>query len=199
METVIRTRRSIRRFSPEPVTREEIEGLLLDACTAPAPHHTRPWRFAVLFDHAPKDRLAQAMGDAWQADMTADGVDPAVQERLIARSYGRVTAAPVIIVASLVDEGLRSWPDGRRRAAEWAMAQHSMGCALENLMLSAHLRGLASYWISAPLFCPEAVRAALDLPAAWQPQALVAVGRPDPAAEPRPRPPIGLERFVVYR
>lgn len=199
MEAVIRTRRSIRRFSPEPVSPEEVRELLLDACAAPAPHHTRPWRFAVLFDHAAKDRLARAMGEAWRADLTADGVDAATQERLLARSRARITAAPVVVVACLVDEGLRRWPDGRRQAAEWAMAQHSLGCALENLMLGAHLRGLASYWISAPLFCQEAVRAALDLPAAWQPQALAAVGRPDPAAVPPPRPPVDLDRLAVFR
>jgi coenzyme F420-0:L-glutamate ligase/coenzyme F420-1:gamma-L-glutamate ligase len=199
MESAIRTRRSIRRFSSEPVRPGAVNELLLDACTAPAPHHTRPWRFAALFDHGPKDRLARAMGEAWRRDMTADGVDPGLQDRLIQRSYRRVTGAPAVVVACLVSEDLRSWPDARRRASEWAMAQHSLGCAIQNLMLGAHLRGLASYWISAPLFCQEAVREALDLPAEWQAQALVAVGHPAEGAEPPPRPAVDLSRLVLYR
>jgi hypothetical protein len=41
----------------------------------------------------------------------------------------------------------------------------------------------------APLFCPEAVASALDLPAEWQPQALITLGYPNSAGKPPVRRP----------
>jgi nitroreductase len=66
-------------------------------------------------------------------------------------------------------------------------------------MLAATDRGLASCWMAAPIFCPEAARDALALPADWLPQALVLVGRPDPAHAARPRPPVPLDDLRAYR
>ena len=67
------------------------------------------------------------------------------------------------------------------------MAVQSMGCALENMMVAAQGEGLASYWISAPLFCPAAVRDAPDLPAESEAKALVVLGYPQAGVTPRPR------------
>jgi coenzyme F420-0:L-glutamate ligase / coenzyme F420-1:gamma-L-glutamate ligase len=46
----------------------------------------------------------------------------------------------------------------------------------------------------APLFCPDVVRAALALPADWQPQGLVTLGMP--ASPPKLRPRLPLAEFV---
>ena len=51
------------------------------------------------------------------------------------------------------------------------MAVQSTAMAVQNMLLLAHAEGLAACWMCAPLFCPDTVRAALDLPADWQPQA----------------------------
>ncbi len=77
------------------------------------------------------------------------------------------------------------------------MAVQSMGCALENMMVAAQAEGLASYWLSAPLFCPDAVRDALDLPAEYEPQALVAIGYP--VTDPRPRPEPDVAKLIETR
>ena len=67
--------------------------------------------------------------------------------------------------AAGVPHGRRAadWPDDRRARNEWAMAQQSIGAAMQNIMLAAHAMGLSSYWISAPLFAPEACAEALAL------------------------------------
>ena len=74
------------------------------------------------------------------------------------------------------------------------MAVQSIGCALENIMVAANAEGLGSYWISAPLFCPDAVREALDLPPEYEAQALVSIGYP--ASEPRPRAEPDLGKLI---
>lgn len=194
----IRTRRSVRAFLPRPVPEGLIEELVAVACTAPAPHHTRPWRF-VLLGPAAREALAEAMGAAWRADLERDGVAQQRIEALLARSRAQLKNAPALLLGGLVDEGLRRWPDERRWHAEWGLAMHSFGAALQNLMLAAHAKGLASFWISAPLFCPEAVRRALRLPETFVAQALVALGYPEPSYRPRERPPLELARLLQRR
>ncbi len=184
----IATRRSLRHFDGRSVPRPLIERLLYVACLAPAPHHTRPWRFVVLETPDARARLAESMGAAWRRDLERDDVAPDRIEALLARSRRQIEEAPALLLACLVAEGLRRWPDERRRRAEWGMALQSMGGALANIMVAAHAEGLASYWISAPLFCPKAVRDALDLPAGYEAQALIALGYPAPDVSPRPRP-----------
>lgn len=196
--SAIETRRSLRRFNDRPVPDETVRRLVALACVAPAPHHTRPWRF-VLVRSGSRVTLADAMGEAWRRDLRADGVDEARIEALLRRSRRQLRAAPVLLLACLAGDGLRRWPDARRAAAEWAMAQHSLGAALENALLAAHALGLAAYWISAPLFCPEAVRRALGLPNEFAPQALIAVGYPAPALEASPRPGLDLSTLLVER
>ena len=92
------------------------------------------------------------------------------------------------MLGCLTWDGLDRYPDDARRRAEWGMALLSLGAAVENLMLAAADRGLASCWVAAPIFCPEAARDALALPAEWLPHALVMVGRPRPGLR-RPPPP----------
>jgi nitroreductase len=79
------------------------------------------------------------------------------------------------------------------------MALLSLGAAVENLMLAASDAGLASCWVAAPIFCPEAARDALALPAEWLPHALVLVGRPDPAYVARERPAVPLDELRATR
>jgi F420 biosynthesis protein FbiB-like protein len=192
----IRTRRSLRQLAARDVPRDVIERLVALACLAPAPHHTRPWRYVVV-GPARRAALAAAMGAAWRADLERDGHPEELIEKLLRKSERRITAAPALILACLTHEGLRDWPDERRARHEWAMAQQSVGAAMQNIMLGAHALGLASYWISAPLFAPDAVREALDLPAEWIAQAFVVVGYP--AAPPRPRPAPATRALITDR
>ena len=198
LHQAIRGRRSIRGLTGPPLTREEVEALVGLALTAPAPHHTRPWRFVHVSPSA-RAGLARTMGDAWLADMRRDGVDPAQSERALGRSRRQIEEAPTLLVGALVGEGLRTWPDERRLRAEWMMAAQSFGAALENLLLAASGAGVAAYWISAPLFAPEAVRGSLSLPGDWVPQAAVALGRPRADYRPFDRPAPDVSGSLLWR
>ena len=76
------------------------------------------------------------------------------------------------------------------------MAVQSVALACQNLLLAAHAAGLGACWMCAPLFVPALVRQVLDLPEAWQPQALLTLGYPA-EAKTRDRAPL-IER-VVWR
>ncbi len=195
----LKERRSIRRFDGLPVPRALLDRLLLAACLAPAPHHTRPWRFVLLETDDARRRLAEAMGGAWRIDLESDGVPAERVDALLTRSRRQIEDAPALVLGGLVAEGLRQWPDKRRRRAEWRMVIQSMGCALENLMVAARAEGLGSFWISAPLFCQGEVRESLDLPPEYEAQALIALGYPAPDLRSRPRPEPELGALVMTR
>ena len=198
LEAAIAGRRSVRHFTDRPVEPEAIEAVIEAACLAPAPHHTRPWRFVVL-SHDTRAALAKAMGRAWRRDLQRDGVEQTRIEALLERSRERIMAAPALVLVGILAGAQRSWPDARRRRSEAMMFAQSTGTALQNLMLAAHGRGLGSYWISAPLFCPAAVRRALGLPPDFEAQALVALGYPRPANRPPRRPPLTVDDFLIHR
>jgi coenzyme F420-0:L-glutamate ligase / coenzyme F420-1:gamma-L-glutamate ligase len=189
----VEARRSIRAFLDEPVPRPTLDALVAAACLAPAPHHSRPWRFAIVDTDAAKKRLATGMGERWRADLRADGVATDRIDALIDASHAKLLGAPALVLGCLTWEGLDRYPDEQRQRAEWGMALLSLGAAVENMMLAAADRGLASCWIAAPIFCPAEARDALALPEAWLPHAMVMVGRPDPAYEGRARPAVPLE------
>ena len=196
----VEARRSIRAFRARPVPPVLLDTLVEAACLAPAPHHTRPWRWVVLADPPRQRALADGMGARWRADLAGDGLPKGRIDDLVAASRARLVAAPAALLGCLTDEGLDRYPDERRRRAEWGMALLALGAAVENLMLTATDLGLASCWVAAPIFCPEEAGAALGLDPKWQPHALVLVGYPDPSYVARPRPPVDLAalraRFV---
>jgi F420 biosynthesis protein FbiB-like protein len=195
----LEARRSIRAFLPEPVARETLDALVEAACLAPAPHHSRPWRFVVVDTDAAKGALAHGMGARWRRDLRDDGVPETRIDELVDASHRKLTDAPALVLGCLTWDGLDRYPDETRQRAEWGMALLSLGAAVENMMLAAADRGLASCWIAAPIFCPAEARDALSLPAEWLPHAMVMVGVPDPAYQGRPRPAVPLEELRTFR
>lgn len=189
----ITARRSIRSFADDPVSPELLDTIVEAACLAPAPHHSRPWRFAVVAGDDTKRALAEAMAARWHHDLEADGIDAARIAELMEASCTRIRRAPALVLACLTWEGLDRYPDERRRRAEWGMALLSLGAAVENLMLAATDLGLATCWVAAPIFCPDMARDALRLPDDWLPQAMVLTGWPDPSYRLPDRPSVPLD------
>jgi F420 biosynthesis protein FbiB-like protein len=192
----IHSRRSIRRYRREPVPREVIQRVLEAAAWAPSAHNRQPWRFAVIERQSQKDFLAREMGARLRSDLRADGVPDAAIEQDAARSYDRITSAPVLIALCLSMADMDRYPDAKRSQAEYVMAVQSVAMAGQNLLLAAHEAGLGACWMCAPLFCPEVVQTALDLPADWQPQALLTLGYPAEVREKTRQP---VETRVLWR
>ncbi len=196
LRQAIMRRRSIRRYRPDPVPEEAILTLLDAARWAPSAHNRQPWRFCVVRDAVRKETLARAMGERLRRDLTADGVSEDVIAADVGRSYARITSAPVLIALCLSMVDMDRYPDSVRNALEYHMAAQSTAMAGQNLLLTAHQIGLGACWMCAPLFCPEVVRAALDLPDDWQPQALITLGYP---AETKEKPRYALEKVTLWR
>jgi len=191
------TRRSIRRYLPKEVSEATVTQLLNAAVAAPSAHNRQPWRFAVLTQFADKHGLASSMANRLRADRARDGDAMEAIEADAARSYARLTGAPVVIVVALTLEDMDRYPDPRRTEAERLMAIQSTAMAVQNLLLSADAMKLGACWMCAPLFCRDTVQRALLLPESWEPQAIITLGYPADAGKPFRRRP--LSEVVSFR
>ena len=189
-------RRTIRAFTAEPVDPAAVRRAIATALTAPAPHHSEPWRFAVLESVAARTALLDAMREAWTADLRGDGFTPEQIARRLRRG-DVLRNAPLIVVPCLVTDAAHDYPDERRNRSEQAMFTVSIGAAVQNLLVALAVDGVGSAWISSTLFCQDVAARVLDLPNGWRPMGAVAVGHP--AEQARPRPPRDPADFILTR
>jgi F420 biosynthesis protein FbiB-like protein len=190
LESLIQGRRSIRTYRDTPIPAPALEAIVDAGRWAPSPHHSLPFRFAVLTSAASREALSSAMADQWHRDLAADRVPEATIESEVGKSRRRLIGSAAIVLGCVYLDPLDSYPDAARQQAEHTMAAHALGAALQNMMLTAHAHGLGSAWMCAPLFCPDTVRSALELPDSWIPHALLTLGyaaRETPAGA---RPPL---------
>ena len=159
LDSLVRGRRTVRAFRPDPVAEEVVNDILEIAARAPSTFNTQPWRVHVLRGQA-RQRLVEAILDAHAANseppftpfpsppppacgdrqaefgrhyygsLAIDPGDTVARARQTARNY-RFFDAPVGLMFS-IDATLRrhSWVD--------------IGLFLQTLMLAAHSRGLAT-------------------------------------------------------
>ena len=158
---VIAKRRSVRHFNAKlDVADEDIRALIEAGVTAPTAGNIQPWRFTIVRSLEAREKLAGALRQRW------------------------ATSAPVVIVVSV---------DPRPCIARYSDRGERLYCiqdsaaAVENILLAAVDRGLASCWIGA--FDSIAVRDALGIPAPVEPSASLPVGySAESAGRPARRP-----------
>lgn len=194
--TAVTNRRTVRHFAAEAVDPGAVDRALAAALTAPAPHHTTPFRFVRLSSDGARERLLEAMHRAWVADLHADGMTEA-QIATRTRRGEVLRRAPLIVVPCVVRDGAHAYADAARAAAERDMFTVAGGAAVQGFLIALAAEGLGSCWVSSTLFCPDVTRAVLDLPADWDPLGAVAIGAP--AAPPPPRPAGDGSRFILER
>jgi coenzyme F420-0:L-glutamate ligase / coenzyme F420-1:gamma-L-glutamate ligase len=185
----ITARRTVRQLDPDrQVPADVLRRAVAAAVTAPAPHHTRPWRFLRLLPET-RTRLLDAMADRWRDDLAGDGVADDAIERRIARSDAILRTAPELLAPFVDLDGAHHYPDDRRATGERDLFVLAGGAALQNLQVVLAAHGLGAAWISSTAFCAPTVREVLDLPDSWHPVGMVAVGFPA-GGPPSPRPAI---------
>jgi F420 biosynthesis protein FbiB-like protein len=196
LHNFLRTRRSIRRFKPDPIPDSVIENILTTATFAPSAHNRQPWRFCVVTDLLVKEKLANAMAIEFESDLEKDQIPPIEIQKRTIRSRERMIAAPVLIMLCLDMSEMDVYPDKKRKQAEFRMAVQSVANAGMQLMLAAHAEGLGSVWVCSPLFVQETIQNILGLPKTWEPQAMFFLGYPQDIPDVRARK--SLQEIVYF-
>ena len=196
---LMRARRSIRRFAPDRVSREQILRLLEAARWAPSNHNRQPWRFLVLEDKQQIESLAETVSRSLAEKMK---LLPAVASAYINGFVHDATffaQAPALIVAlhkqpASVSAALLEGADNPALVSGEPL---SVAMAVQNLVLAAHALGLGTCVLTGPLVAQELVVGALNLPAGHAITCLVALGYP--AETPPPPRRKNLEHIVEFR
>lgn len=170
----LRSRRSVRRFQPDPIPDSVIERILTTATFAPSAHNLQPWRFVVVKNPDARTRLAFALTDKMRLDMQAEGAPESEIKKRVTNSIRRINEAPALILVCRDVTAVRA-----DTPEEATMAIQSVAAAGLQLLLAAHAEGLGGNWICWPLYAQEETRGALDLPEAWEPQAMLIIGYAD--------------------
>src|SRR5581483_196673 len=181
----LRSRRSIRRFKPDPIPDSVMERILTTATFAPSAHNLQPWRFVIIKNPDARTRLAQALTNKMRADMQAEGASESEIEKRVTNSIRRINEAPVLILLCRDATAVRA-----DTPEETTMAIQSVAAAGLQLLLAAHAEGLGGNWICWPLYAREETRAALNLPETWEPQAMIFIGKADDVAKTKELKPI---------
>jgi iodotyrosine deiodinase len=138
----MRTRRSVRQFSREPVSFELIANAIATAGTAPSGANQQPWTFVVVSDPAVKREIRLAAEaeerEAYEHRMTEEWLR-ALEPLGTDWRKPHVDEAPYVIVVFEQAYGL----EGQRRWKHY-YAKESVGIAVGLLLASLHLAGLAT-------------------------------------------------------
>lgn len=174
----LQTRRSVRRFSPEPVPFELIENAIRCAASAPSGANQQPWHFVVVCNPDIKRRIRLAaeaeerenyehrFSDEWLKLLAELGTDWHKEF---------LETAPYLIVVFRVDYGL----DGEHRRKHYYVSE-SVGIAVGFLLAALHLSGLATLTHTpSPMGFLSRI---LERPRNERPYVLIPVGYPAPDA-----------------
>ena len=189
-QTFLRTRRSVRRFKPDPIPAHVIERILKTTSYAPSAHNLQPWRFVMVLDATAKTNLAQALIHKMRIDMTAQGSTQAEIASREKRTLHRINEAPVIIMLCRDVTAIR-----KEEPEENIMAMQSVALAGLQLLLAAHAEGLGGNWICWPLYAQKEVRTVLELPTTWELQGMFFLGYTD--EKPRKKKIKSLNELVL--
>jgi nitroreductase len=159
VEDAIRTRRTHKVYTPEPVDRATLDELFDLARWAPNHNLTNPWRFRVLGPGA-LEKLKAAAG---------------------AEAAAKLDRAPTLIAVSVTQTGSDPVQDEEDVCAA--------ACAAYIVLLAAHGRGLAGYWRTPAVLRTAEGRAALGIPADEHVLGLLHLGHPRQSREAPPRAP----------
>ncbi len=177
---VLYGRRSIRIFKDEPVTKETINELLVDATQAATASNLQPWEFVVITNKDLIKRISDSCKKKMLAIVEADPKNYLKRYEASLRNLDLniFYNAPCVIYIIAP------------RSAPLAIFDCSM--AAGNLMLSARARGLGTCWIGLGADPEEKIRQELDIPVDYRIVAPLVVGVPDqePLAPPRKAPQV---------
>jgi F420 biosynthesis protein FbiB-like protein len=203
----LRTRRSVREMTAEPIAREQLERLLDAAITAPSSTNRQPWRFAVITHEEKRRAIANAVREKTQELKTI------IQRGHHAADfgqYGDFFFEPLERATAIIIPQYRTYPDliaafiesgggdPREHATPDQMQTElcATSAAIMTLLLQAHAEGLGACWMAGPMVARTELEAMLEIKDPWRMIGAIALGHPAKKSEPTPRK--SLDKIVRW-
>ena len=190
---VIQDRRSIRDYTDEPISEEDIKMILETARQAPSGENAQPWRFVIVKDEETRNKLGAIAGGGSGRRFTAEFVTKKMQARFSGlkdeekkkKVFQKLTSGKVSTF--LADAPLNIVVCGKKDV--WDMP-YDTSAAIENMLLMVTALGLGACWVIAPCIDirdEESVKSLLGLPEGYKAVSIMAIGHPTRPHKPRPR------------
>jgi 5,6-dimethylbenzimidazole synthase len=181
-------RRDVRSFRTDPVPEPLLDELLAAAALAPSVGLSQPWRFVRV--RSPETReVVRASFETRNAEALAG------YEGEAAKLYARLKLAGLDDApeqyAVFCDDAVSAGRGLGRKSMPQTL-DYSVVAAIHTLWLAARVRGVGLGWVS--ILDPEAVTAALDVPASWRLIAYLCLGWPSTASPEPELQRLGWER-----
>ena len=173
---LIRTRRSVRHYKPDPVPPELLSEVLELAQWAPSAMNRQPWHFVVI-EGAARGPVAAECGKSFGAieerlkASFAERPDMVERVRAFFRTLG---GAPTLILAYCTAKPPHE------------SDLESVAAAIQNLLLAAWARGLGTCWMGGPAYREAEINALCGMEGAKL-VAVIPIGYPDETPKPPPR------------
>ncbi len=164
LQKAILTRRSVRRFTEDPVTDEELGRIFEAVRWSPSWANTQAWEFVVVRDKELIARIAATYSEK----------NPATK--------GSLSASALIVVCAKT--GLSGCYDGKQSTKYDCWHMFDLGIATQTLCLTAYEMGLGTVVVG--LMNHDACKALIALPHGYEVAAVIPIGRL--AGEPKPGP-----------
>jgi len=185
-------RRSIRKFMPESIPREDIRYFIRAAVTAPSGCNSQCWKFVAVSDRTVVDAMADAIGAAYRglaAGLLQDGEKEEQYARSKARGACFFQNAPLVIAVFMTEMGGHDplFSDLMQRKGLGYLDRMellarpdilSVGAAVQNLLLAVHEKGYGACWMNEPAVAADSIRKILGQPESCRLLSLIPVGRP---------------------
>jgi nitroreductase len=197
---VIQDRRSIREWTEEPISDQDLAMILEAGRQAPSGENAQPWRFIVVKDADTRKKLGALAGGGSGRRFTAEFVTQQMQERFATlqdeekkkAAFEKLTSGQVS--AFLANAPLNIVVCGKKDV--WDMP-YDTSAAIENMLLMVTALGLGACWVIAP--CIDIrdegrIQALLGIPPEFKAVSVISVGRPTRPHRPRPR--LAMELLV---
>lgn len=174
IQQAIHQRRSIRKFTDEPVDRAALQRLVDAAVQAPNHRLTRPWRFFILDKPgAAREKLTQLAEDmAFQAQ--PEPRDEGARQRARNKSQ-EVATVPVLVLA---------YSKPGKNEEETHENYAAVACALQNFQLAATDEGLVAGWSTGGIVKHTDLPATIGAEPDWEVVGALYVGHPAPGSTP---------------
>jgi nitroreductase len=197
---VIQDRRSIRNFTDEPVSEQDLDMLMEAARQAPSGENAQPWRFIIVKDEGMRKKMGAIAGGGSSRRFTAEFVTQKMQQRFEnlqdeekkQKAFKKLTSGQVS--AFMAEAPVNIVVCGKKDVWD---TPYDTSAAIENILLMVTALGLGACWVIAPCIDirdEERIKDLLGIPEGFKAISILSVGYP--AREHRPRPRMSRNELV---